>query len=316
MLRDALRSIEGIDAPTFVVWRGARRCYFNGAAVKAFSGQLGESGSAFARATPFVQELVKIAERQGEARIATRVRYGDTEFVSIPLFNFDGAIEGTIVRAGRLEDIPEMYRELQADASLISQIVHLLPVLVYTVRPSGEYDFVNRSFVDYAGLALHRGIDIDSVVHPDDRANLPAPWAGGDDGRDLFTSEVALRRTDGTYRCHRVRLTAIRSKNRSLVKWIGTAVDIEDRLEAEMSLAEAHEYLDGARRRTRARARSRAGRHRDRERLRIRRGGAQSRADGDSGRTRGVRAVRSSSVPLLARGRSRTDSAGPRMAWR
>ncbi len=246
VLRDALRLLESMPAASFVYWRGARRFYHNGAARAAFPRYLGESGASYDRATPFVRDLIRSLEGEPESGRAFTMAVGDLPCVAIPLFSFDGTIDGAILRAGSLEDVPAMYRELQSDASLLSQVVHLLPLLIFTVRPNGEQDFVNRTFVDFAGLPLQHGrYELDGVVHEEDRALLPMPWQTGNvSSDDIYMAEVRLRRSDGDYRWHALRLGAIRSRRGAIVKWIGTFVDIDDRRLAEAWLGDVNARLD------------------------------------------------------------------------
>ena len=245
-LRDALRLLERANVPSFVVWREARRCYFNVSARTANPMTLGQSGCRFERASPFVQDLMDRLEGAATAARALGFELNGLEYVGVPIFGIDATVDGWIVRAGTLEDVPLVYRELQSDASLLSQIAQLLPLIVFTVRPNGERDFVNRAFVEYSGLLLGGGtrFALDGLVHADDVAIVPAPWRAGAEAADLQTADLRLRRMDGGYRWHALRLTAVRSRSGAIIKWIGTLADIEDRRAAESTVAEINERLD------------------------------------------------------------------------
>jgi hypothetical protein len=81
------------------------------------------------------------------------------------------------------------------------------------------------------------GWNWEAAVHPEDREKFVAEWrAALSDGQPLET-EVRTRRVDGEYRCLLVRNVPQRDEFGKILKWYGTALDIEDRKRAESLLA-------------------------------------------------------------------------------
>ncbi len=65
--------------------------------------------------------------------------------------------------------LKETKAALAASEQNLRLIIDLLPVLVWSARPDGSGDFVNRSRLDYAKLSAERLLDWGFVAlyHPD-----------------------------------------------------------------------------------------------------------------------------------------------------
>jgi PAS domain S-box-containing protein len=118
-------------------------------------------------------------------------------------------------------------------------IIDTIPALVWSARPDGSVDFVNRFWLTYTGLRDDAAQDWEwtTAVHPDDLDRNVSVWrsvlASGKPGE----FETRLRRHDGEYRWFLVRACPIRDDTGAIVQWYGTNVDIQDRKRAEESAA-------------------------------------------------------------------------------
>src|ERR1700693_4092529 len=83
-----------------------------------------------------------------------------------------------------------------------AQDVDAIPTLVWSALPDGSAEFLNRRWLDYAGLSAEEASDWGWTValHVEDRDRLMDFWrqllASGEAGE----SEARLRRFDGEYR--------------------------------------------------------------------------------------------------------------------
>lgn len=115
------------------------------------------------------------------------------------------------------------------------RVIDALPGLVWTTRPDGYCDFLNRRWFEYTGLSWDEAIGSGWIVilHPDDRPAMLAYWqsrlAAGDSGE----IEGRLRRRDGVYRWFHFRLTPVKDADGRIIKWCGLNTDIEDLKRAE-----------------------------------------------------------------------------------
>jgi len=130
--------------------------------------------------------------------------------------------EAEFGRFGRLAEATEDFRAL-ADA---------MPQLVWTARSDGTIDYFNRRWVEYTGTVLEEIGGRDralGVVHPDDLRETWARWEVAVASAAPYEMEYRLRgAADGSYRWFLARATPLCDERGQVVRWIGTATDIDD----------------------------------------------------------------------------------------
>ena len=149
--------------------------------------------------------------------------------------------------ARRLQDL---YATLQQSEDRLRLVIDTIPAHVWSTRPDGSVDFVNRRWLETTGLTIEDalGWDWGSVVHPDDLARYVDEWRAALAAGEPTESEVRLRRADGKYRWWLTRNVPLRDELGNIVKWYGTAIDIEERHRAEDALRRSEAYLAEAQR--------------------------------------------------------------------
>ena len=119
----------------------------------------------------------------------------------------------------------------------IRLIIDTIPMMAWSVRPDGAVDFVNQRWLEYTGISLEEEIEEPTrAVHLEDLPRVMERWLADIAARRSSEDEMRLRRADGVYRWFLVRTAPLLSKEGNLVKWYGSAVDIEDRKRAEQAL--------------------------------------------------------------------------------
>ena len=144
--------------------------------------------------------------------------------------------------ARRLQDL---YATLQQSEDRLRLVIDTIPAHVWSTTPDGSVDFVNRRWLETTGLTMQNalGWDWGSVVHPDDLQRYVDEWHAALAAGEPAEIEVRLRRADGRYHWWLTRNVPLRDKSRNIVKWYGTAIDIEERKCAEEALREAQANL-------------------------------------------------------------------------
>src|SRR6267378_4189721 len=144
--------------------------------------------------------------------------------------------------ARRLQDL---YATLQQSEDRLRLVIDTIPAHVWSTRRDGSVDFINRRWLETTGLTMQDalGWDWGSVVHPDDLARYVRDWRAALAAGETVESEVRLRRADGEYRWWLTRNVPLRDEAGNIIKWYGTAIDIEERKRAEEALREAQTNL-------------------------------------------------------------------------
>src|ERR1700722_8806666 len=120
-------------------------------------------------------------------------------------------------------------------------IAESLPHMVFTASPDGATNYFNRRGTDYTGCPreANYGWDWLTLVHPEDVERARQAWAHSAKSETDFALEYRIRRFDGVFRWHAVRALPLRDAEGKMTVWIGTATDVEDQKQIELSLRRA-----------------------------------------------------------------------------
>jgi PAS domain S-box-containing protein len=121
----------------------------------------------------------------------------------------------------------------------IRQIIDTIPAHAWSAAPDGSVDFINHRFVEFTGRSVEEllGWGWGSAHHPDDLPRHLGVWRAALEAGEPMESEVRVRGWDGEYRWLLIRNVPLRDELGNIVKWYGTAIEIEDRKRAEVLLA-------------------------------------------------------------------------------
>jgi PAS domain S-box-containing protein len=150
--------------------------------------------------------------------------------------------EGRIVRwYGSNTDI----QDRKEAENRIRLVIDTAPAMLHSARPDGYVDFFNKRWLDYVGASLEgiRGWGWTNVIHPDDVEGVVGKWRSSVATGKPFEAEARFRRADGEYRLMLLRKVPLRDESGGIVKWYGSATDIEDRKRAEQELRQAEEHI-------------------------------------------------------------------------
>jgi PAS domain S-box-containing protein len=130
--------------------------------------------------------------------------------------------------------------EIQKSEAKLRQVVDTIPALVWSNLADGPNDFSNQRWQDYTGISSEdaRGWGWQAAVHPEDLPKLMETWqevvAAGQAGE----FETRLRRHDGVFRWFLCRIDPLRDESGKLLRWFGTATDIDALKQSEEKLRE------------------------------------------------------------------------------
>ncbi|MDP1708677.1 MAG: ATP-binding protein [Gammaproteobacteria bacterium] len=115
-------------------------------------------------------------------------------------------------------------------------VVATVPQIVWTALPDGTLDYYNHYWYNHPALTREysQGKHWQTVLHPDDLQDCLRHWAQAVQSGQAYGAEYRFKRpSDGAYHWHVVRATPFRDQDGSIIKWLGSATDIEDEKRAE-----------------------------------------------------------------------------------
>lgn len=138
-----------------------------------------------------------------------------------------------------IDDLKRAEAKLRQDEEELRQMIDLLPEHVQVLDKDGTLLQANKTLLDYKGLTLEemKGAGtqarIRRDVHPEDLERFEKERSAGLAKGKPFEMEKRLLGKDGRYRWFLVRCNPVLNDDGDVVRWFGTATDIEDRKQAE-----------------------------------------------------------------------------------
>ncbi|MFA1626454.1 PAS domain-containing protein [Rhizobium mongolense] len=133
-----------------------------------------------------------------------------------------------------------------------SQLVDMVPSLLWRLSPEGEPVFFSKRMIEFFGLDVgdydrpeSSGLAaaIAALVHPDDTTRLAEALNHSFATGEAFSLNYRLRRADGVYRWMSARAEPLRDEGGRILQWYGLCHDIEDQMHAEEALRERERFL-------------------------------------------------------------------------
>ena len=213
--------------------------------------------------------ILDIAQDANFPRLASAVNYGLHSAFACPIVVGDqtlgviefftrrireadaGLLEMMATVAGNVGQFIERKAaedELRQSEQRFRQLADAMPQIVWTARPDGNIDYLNRRWTEFTGLPQTVGNDgWGPIVHPDDARPAKERWAASVRSGAPFEMEMRLLdRRQQSYRWHLIRTVAVHDEAGRVARWFGTGTDIHEQKRAEESsryLAEASAAL-------------------------------------------------------------------------
>ena len=123
-----------------------------------------------------------------------------------------------------------------------------IPHLILRLGLNAGAEYHNEVWQNFTGLsgAATRGGGWQAAIHPRDLDELMDNWTRAMAMRKRFESEVRVRRHDGAYRWHWLKVDAEGGVDGEIMAWLATWTDIHDRKIAEEKLKDAQKVAEAA----------------------------------------------------------------------
>jgi two-component system, chemotaxis family, CheB/CheR fusion protein len=148
----------------------------------------------------------------------------------LPYRTLENRIDGVVITFSDAQAARVLEASLRDQSSQLRQMADALPNLVWSARPDGACDYLNRRWLDYTGVAERDlvGRGWLEYVHPDDRKRVDTEWRSAVRSCHTFESEFRIRSRDGKFRWFKTVSTAIRDSRDVVQKWYGTSTDVDN----------------------------------------------------------------------------------------
>ncbi|WZO99155.1 PAS domain S-box protein [Isosphaeraceae bacterium EP7] len=167
---------------------------------------------------------------------------------STPLLSHDGQPTGAVTVVQDVTNSRKLEADLAGSEARFRAIVEQSPVLIWRTDAEGTIDFVNQAWLDFTGRSrdAEMGQGWAEGIHPDDSERALAVIAAAINGRETLRVDYRLRRHDGQFRWISDHGAPFYGADNRFLGYLGSAVDITERIELEVSLAQQRELAEEA----------------------------------------------------------------------
>ena len=125
----------------------------------------------------------------------------------------------------------EIEKVEKTSADNLKMILGKIPQITMTASADGSVTYFNEFFLDYSGLtfaeAIGRGWE--PLIQPEMLDDVKKAWSHSVRTGEDFSMDVLIKRkSDGKYRWHLSRASAVRDDDGKVISWVGAATDIHD----------------------------------------------------------------------------------------
>lgn len=179
--------------------------------------------------------------------------YRWTESRAEPMRDQSGAILAWYAVSVDIHDLVTAQEALRDRERELSQLVDMVPSLLWRLNSNGEPTFFNKRMMDFFGVDVTDAGKLDAnrmaavlkaAIHPDDASGLKKALDCSLATGEPFAMTYRLRRSDGVYRWMSGRAEPMRDEKGQIVQWYGLSHDIDDQLQAEEGLRNSNRQLE------------------------------------------------------------------------
>jgi PAS domain S-box-containing protein len=142
------------------------------------------------------------------------------------------------------EELARSRDTLRQSEARFRQLADAMPQVVWTARPDGTVDYYNERVHELSGARYVDGNWLwEAVLHPDDVQPTVEAWAHAVRTGQRYEIAHRVRRADGTLHWYLSRAVPVRDAAGRIIRWYGTATDIDAQKRAEQSARESQQLL-------------------------------------------------------------------------
>jgi two-component system CheB/CheR fusion protein len=169
-------------------------------------------------------------------------------FNAAPLTGPDGNPEGAVGIAQDVTERMQLEAHLAASEARFRGIAEKSPVMIWRTDVRGRLDYVNQTWAEFRGRPpeLELGERWYEGVHDEERAQVREHFRAAFARREPFEITYRLLRHDGQYRWISDRGTPYHDARGTFLGYLGSCLDITERIELEAALKQERERAEEA----------------------------------------------------------------------
>jgi PAS domain S-box-containing protein len=162
-----------------------------------------------------------------------------------PIREHGGTICGVVLVFRDVTERKEAERFAEKSVSRFRIMADNAPVLVWMSGPDRLCTWFNKPWLEFTGREMEKetGLGWTENLHPEDHERSLAAYRSAFQAREPFQMEYRLKRHDGSYRWLLDRGVPLHDESGGFMGYVGTALDITDRIETESELRRANADL-------------------------------------------------------------------------
>ncbi|SHF21838.1 PAS domain-containing sensor histidine kinase [Flavisolibacter ginsengisoli] len=125
----------------------------------------------------------------------------------------------------------------------INLLADAMPQLVWIAKPNGEVVYYNNRVSDFSGAYKDESgkWSWEGLLHPDDKIPTEQAWTEAIRTGGIYEKEHRVKMKDGSYCWHLSRAFPQKDQHGNILRWMGTATDIDEQKQVEQKIKEAEE---------------------------------------------------------------------------
>lgn len=147
----------------------------------------------------------------------------------VPEYDRGKKIVSVLAITRDITELKKAENQLRESEKRFRELANSMPQLVWTAEPDGRVDYYNDRYKDFWKKAP--GSDVKwqwgLVVYQDDLKATEDIWANSVKSGETYEIEHRVRHADGSYHWYLSRAVPVRDENDKIVKWYGTATNID-----------------------------------------------------------------------------------------
>lgn len=204
----------------------------------------------YAEIRPYVEQVLAGEQVTFERQVLSKdgvIRHVSATYV--PRFDSQGTIEGFVALVNDISVIKQAESALRQSEERYRYLAESIPQLVWTSDAGGRLLDVNQRWTEFTGLSLEQAQigGWQAVVHPEDVPMLNQKWTMAQQAGTNYQAEGRMRQMGGGYRWHLHQAVPLKNKQGRVIKWFGTATDIEEQKQLEQQRSQLLEREQAAR---------------------------------------------------------------------